>query len=67
MTWLASSWMENLTPSSEEKELMGDSVPEVRTMVRTQSLRSEKACYTHTHTQGTASEDGSTLGHTQTY
>lgn len=43
MTWLASSWMENFTPSSEEKEPMGDRVPEVNTMVFTQPLRSEKA------------------------
>ena len=32
MTWEASSWMTNLTPSSEEKEVMGERVPEVRTM-----------------------------------
>lgn len=43
MTWLASSWMLNVTPSSDEKDLIGDSVPDVRTMVRTLSLISEKA------------------------
>lgn len=48
MTWLASSWIENLTPSSEEKEPIGDRVPEVSTMLRTDLLRSEKACVTHT-------------------
>lgn len=46
MTWLASSWMENFTPSSEEKEPMGDRVPEVNTMVFTEPLKSEKACGT---------------------
>lgn len=44
MTWFASSWMENFTPSSEEKEPMGDRVPEVNTMVFTEPLKSEKAC-----------------------
>ena len=34
MTWLASSWMGNATPSSEEKELMGDKVPDVRMIER---------------------------------
>lgn len=43
MTWLASSWMGKLMPSSEEKESMGERVPEVSTMLRTESLRSEKA------------------------
>lgn len=43
ITWLASSWMENLTPSSEEKEPMGDRVPDVSTMVFTEPLKSEKA------------------------
>lgn len=43
ITWLASSWMENFTPSSEEKESMGDRVPEVNTMLCTDPLRSEKA------------------------
>lgn len=42
MTWLASSWMENFTPSSEEKEAIGDRVPDVNTIVFTESLRSEK-------------------------
>lgn len=35
--------MENFTPSSEEKESMGDRVPEVNTMLCTDPLRSEKA------------------------
>lgn len=43
MTWLASSWMEKFTPSSEEKEAMGDRVPDVSTMLLTESLKSEKA------------------------
>lgn len=43
MTWLASNWMENLMPSSEEKEPIGERVPEVSTILRTDSLRSEKA------------------------
>lgn len=43
MTWLASSWMLNVTPSSDEKDFRGDSVPDVRTMVRTLLLISEKA------------------------
>ena len=43
MTWLASSWMGKLAPSSEEKESMGESVPEVSTMLCTEPLRSEKA------------------------
>lgn len=42
ITWFASSWMENFTPSSEEKESMGESVPDVRTIVLT-SFKSEKA------------------------
>lgn len=44
ITWLASSWMENLMPSSEEKEPMGERVPEVSTILRTESLKSENAC-----------------------
>lgn len=36
MTWLASNWMENFTPSSEEKEPIGDRVPDVSTMVFTE-------------------------------
>lgn len=43
ITWLASSWMENFTPSSEEKEAMGDRVPDVNTMLLTESLKSENA------------------------
>lgn len=43
ITWLASSWMVNFTPSSEEKEAMGDRVPDVNTMLLTESLKSEKA------------------------
>lgn len=43
ITWLASSWMENFIPSSEEKEAMGDRVPDVNTMHLTESLKSEKA------------------------
>lgn len=43
MTWLASSWMLKVTPSSDEKDFRGDSVPDVRTMVRTLLLISEKA------------------------
>lgn len=35
--------MENFTPSSEEKEAMGDRVPDVNTMLLTESLKSEKA------------------------
>lgn len=31
-------------PSSEEKEPMGERVPEVSTILRTESLRSENAC-----------------------
>lgn len=43
ITWLASNWMENFTPSSEEKEPMGDRVPDVSTMLFTEPLKSEKA------------------------
>lgn len=43
MTWPASSWMLNVTPSSDENDFRGDSVPDVRTMVRTLLLISEKA------------------------
>lgn len=39
--------MLNVTPSSDEKDFRGDSVPDVRTIVRTLSLISEKA-YTET-------------------
>lgn len=48
ITWLASSWMENFTPSSEEKDAMGDSVPDVSTMLRTVSHKSEKVWETKT-------------------
>lgn len=34
--------MENFTPSSEEKEAIGDRVPDVNTIVLTESLKSEK-------------------------
>ena len=34
--------MGNLTASSEEKEAIGDSVPEVKTILRTSSLMSPK-------------------------
>lgn len=40
--WFASNWIENFTPSSEENESIGESVPDVRTIVLT-SLKSEKA------------------------
>lgn len=49
ITWLASSWMENSTPSSEANEPMGDRVPDVKTMLRTDPLKSEKAWKTQTH------------------
>lgn len=42
ITWFASSWIENFTPSSEENESIGESVPDVRTIVLT-SFKSEKA------------------------
>ena len=42
MTCEASSWTANLTPSSEEKEVMGESVPEVKTMEWAR-VRSENA------------------------
>lgn len=48
MTWLASSWIENLRPSSEEKDIMGERVPEVSTILCTTVLKSENACQ-HTH------------------
>lgn len=50
ITWLASSWMENFTPSSEEKEAMGDRVPDVNTMLLTESLKSENAWKMQTQT-----------------
>lgn len=50
MTWLASSWMENLRPSSEEKDPMGERVPEVSTMLCAAVPRSENACQS-VHTQ----------------
>lgn len=51
ITWLASSWMENFTPNSEEKELMGDKVPDVSTMLCTEPLKSEKAWEVRTQTK----------------
>ena len=42
MTWLASSWIGNLTPSSDEKDAMGDNVPEVRIIQRVWEPSSEK-------------------------
>ena len=44
MTWLASSWIGNLIPSSEEKDAIGDSVPDVRTIHRVWEPISEKTC-----------------------
>lgn len=43
MTWLASSWIVNVTPSSDEKDFIGDNVPDVKTIVQTLPLISEKA------------------------
>lgn len=43
MTWLASSWIVNVTPSSDEKDFIGDKVPDVKTIVHTLPLISEKA------------------------
>lgn len=43
MTWLASSWIVNVTPSSDEKDFIGDNVPDVKTIVKTLPLISEKA------------------------
>lgn len=41
--------MENLRPSSEVKDPMGERVPEVSTILCTAVLRSENACSTHVH------------------
>jgi len=43
--------MENFTPSSEEKEPMGERVPDVSTMLCTDPLRSEKAWEIQTRTE----------------
>lgn len=43
MTWLASNWIVNVTPSSDEKDFIGDNVPDVKTIVQTLPLISEKA------------------------
>lgn len=43
MTWLASSWIVNVTPSSDEKDFIGDNVPDVKTIAQTLPLISEKA------------------------
>lgn len=42
MTWLASSWIGNWIPSSDEKDAIGDSVPDVRTIHRVWEPISEK-------------------------
>lgn len=42
ITWFASSWIGNLTPSSDEKVSIGDRVPEVRMMQRACEPSSEK-------------------------
>lgn len=41
MTWLASIWIGNLIPSSEEKDAIGDSVPDVKTIQRASEPISE--------------------------
>ena len=43
MTWLASSCIGKATPSSEEKEDIGERVPDVNTMERALAI-SVKAC-----------------------
>lgn len=35
MTRLAFSWIVNVTPSSDEKDFIGDNVPDVKTIVQT--------------------------------
>ena len=46
MTWLASNWCVNITPNSEEKDFIGERVPEVRMMHR-ELDNSEKAYRQH--------------------
>ena len=43
MTWLASSWIVNVISSSDEKDFIGDNVPDVKTIAQTLPLISEKA------------------------
>ena len=41
-TWLASKWIGNFTPSSDEKVAIGERVPEVRIIQRASEPSSEK-------------------------
>ena len=55
MTWLASNWCVNITPNSEEKDFIGERVPEVRMMHR-ELDNSEKAY--RQHESGTTGKGG---------